>query len=68
MPRNFKRVSALFKVKEMDVKFVELSESRDEAFERKKRVQALLSQMFLRLQKRGRPTSHRKDEELKNAA
>ena len=50
------------------IKLIPIAESKDDALERKKRVQALLSQMFLRAEKRGRPSKHETDEELKNAA
>lgn len=50
------------------ITLIGIAESQDAANERKKRVQALLSQMFLRAQKRGRPGQHETEEDLKNAA
>ena len=50
------------------ITLIGITESQDAASDRKKRVQALISQMFLRAQKRGRPAQHEMDEELKDAA
>ena len=68
MPKNKKSNEFELKYDLPTIKLIAITESQEAAIERKKRVQALLSQMFLRAEKRGRPLKHEMEEELKDAA
>ena len=68
MPQKNQSNDTLYRLSIPDLRLIPVIDTKLSGIERKKRVQALLSQMLLRAAKRGRPPQNQKDEEIKDAA